>query len=182
MNFNLTPFFIPPQDDGAFDIEKCYAVRPPSPLESSRPPLILGPFAGVFRTSSRWTETTTTRPTKRLFPALKPTSRLHSTAWCRACVRRRRRNAVRSPSRSSLARASSSGLTGAHSPGPFMTQAVADQSLSSSCRYQLVGEEKRKPPVKVDLNTAAGEEVVAKTVWKDSVRFFAFALRDCPPR
>ncbi|KAM0754970.1 Ku DNA-binding complex, Ku70 subunit [Meredithblackwellia eburnea MCA 4105] len=34
--------------------------------------------------------------------------------------------------------------------------------------YQLVGEEKKKPPVKVDLNTAQGEEVISKTVYKDA--------------
>ncbi|KAL8286530.1 hypothetical protein RQP46_004547 [Phenoliferia psychrophenolica] len=33
--------------------------------------------------------------------------------------------------------------------------------------YQLIGEEKKKPPVKVDLNTTTGEEVVSKTFYKD---------------
>ncbi|GAA6040072.1 hypothetical protein JCM8097_004767 [Rhodosporidiobolus ruineniae] len=33
--------------------------------------------------------------------------------------------------------------------------------------YNLVGEERKKLPTKVDLNTAAGEEVVSKTVYKD---------------
>ncbi|GAA5867392.1 hypothetical protein JCM8547_003331 [Rhodosporidiobolus lusitaniae] len=33
--------------------------------------------------------------------------------------------------------------------------------------YNLVGEESKRLPVKVDLNTAAGEEVISKTVYKD---------------
>ncbi|KAI5476030.1 ATP-dependent DNA helicase 2 subunit 1 [Pseudohyphozyma bogoriensis] len=34
--------------------------------------------------------------------------------------------------------------------------------------YALVGEEKKRPPVKVDLETKTGEVVVSKTVYKDS--------------
>ncbi|KAK4703670.1 ATP-dependent DNA helicase 2 subunit 1, partial [Phenoliferia sp. Uapishka_3] len=34
--------------------------------------------------------------------------------------------------------------------------------------YMLIGEEKKKLPVKVDLNTEAGEEVVSKTIYKDA--------------
>lgn len=33
----------------------------------------------------------------------------------------------------------------------------------------MIGEETRKLPVKVDLNTSAGEEIVRKTIYKDTV-------------
>lgn len=36
----------------------------------------------------------------------------------------------------------------------------------------MIGEETRKLPVKVDLNTSAGDEIIRKTVYKDTVRFF----------
>lgn len=37
----------------------------------------------------------------------------------------------------------------------------------------MIGEETRKLPVKVDLNTSAGDEIIRKTVYKDTVRFFS---------
>lgn len=33
--------------------------------------------------------------------------------------------------------------------------------------YALIGEEKKRPPVKVDLDTRLGEQVITKTVYKD---------------
>lgn len=42
--------------------------------------------------------------------------------------------------------------------------------------YNMIGEETRKLPVKVDLNTSAGDEIIRKTVYKDTVR-----TSHCPP-
>lgn len=36
----------------------------------------------------------------------------------------------------------------------------------------MIGEETRKPPIKVDLNTSGGEEIVSKTIYKDTVSSF----------
>lgn len=36
----------------------------------------------------------------------------------------------------------------------------------------MIGEEVRKPAVKVDLNTSGGDEIVSKVVYKDSVSRF----------
>lgn len=37
----------------------------------------------------------------------------------------------------------------------------------------MIGEETKKLPTKVDLNTQVGQEVVSKTIHKDSVRQYA---------
>lgn len=40
----------------------------------------------------------------------------------------------------------------------------------------MIGEETKKLPTKVDLNTQVGQEVVSKTIYKDSVRQYASVL------
>ncbi|GAA6005858.1 hypothetical protein JCM10207_007252 [Rhodosporidiobolus poonsookiae] len=51
---------------------------------------------------------------------------------------------------------------------PFVMGNGLSIGIAGRSRYNLVGEETKKLPTKVDLNTAAGEEVITKTVYKDS--------------
>lgn len=44
-----------------------------------------------------------------------------------------------------------------------------------------MGEEKKKSPVKVDLDTQAGDEVVSKTIYKDAVSLPFIHSSLCPP-
>lgn len=44
----------------------------------------------------------------------------------------------------------------------------------------MIGEETRKPPIKVDLNTSGGEEIVSKTIYKDTVSSFLDCICSTP--
>lgn len=64
---------------------------------------------------------------------------------------------------------------------PFALQDRAETVILTPVNarsYNLIGEETKRLPTKVDLSTAAGVEVITKTVYKDQVRA-PLAARTC---